>query len=491
MRNIVYSLLAIAIIGSSCQKKVLDIEPRNLESDVQAFSTPAKIEAAVIGTYDGLQSAEFLAGRALVYVDLLGSDVFDRQGYFGDLPRFNILGNNSIAYNVWTAGYNSIGRANLAIDGISKNASKLTGDQAKAYIAECKFVRAVANFYLVNFFAQTYVYTADASHPGIPLITQSFNSENMSEANQPRSTVAQVYTAIISDLTDALTDLPETYGDVYSDKTRGTKGAAASLLSRVYLYKADYANAKKYAGDVIAQTYGTYALQSDPAAPFEIDNYTTDETVWSIPNNANDNPNTNNSLPMHYAPKGRADLPLSSTFLNVATNPYFALNDKRRNMIIPGVAATNTLGMWFTSKYTDIAGRGDWAPIIRYAEVLLNYAEAQAHLANGVDADAIDKLNEVRDRSKAITTPSYTVADFANKDELIAAILGERRIELAFEGHRFWDLMRNKLPVTGKFDSNGTSPIPTEPFGADKNVFPIPQVEIDKSGGILSQNKGY
>jgi len=489
MRNILYSLLAVAIIASSCQKKVIDIKPQNLLSSDLAFSTPEKIEGAVIGAYDGLQSAEFLSGRALVYVDLMGEDVFDRTGFFGDLPKFNLLGNSGIASNVWTAGYNSIGRANRAIAGIDANSSKLTGDKAKELIAECKFVRAVANFYLVNFFAQPYVYTADASHPGIPLITQSFTS-NDPAANLPKSSVAEVYNAIIKDLTEALADIPVTYSDTYNDKTRGTKAAVSSFLSRVYLYKGDYANTKKYAQDVINGNYGTFALESDPESPFVKGNYETDETIWSIPNNKDDNPNTNNALPQHYYPKGRGDLPVSNSFLSITTNPYFALDDKRRGMIISGDASNNTAAYKFTNKYTDYSTRADWAPIIRYAEVFLNYAEAQARLASGVDADAINKLNVVRDRSR-VTAPQYTVASFSSKDALIAAILGERRIELAFEGHRFWDLMRTKSTVTNKYDSDGSTLLKPQPFGDPKDVFPIPQTEVDKSKGILTQNNGY
>ena len=489
MRYIFYSFLAIAVLGSSCQKKVIDLKPQDLLSSDQAFSTPERIESVVLASYDGLQSPEFLAGRALIYVDLMGEDIFDRTLYFGDLSHFNLLGNSGIASNVWTAGYYAIGSANRAIAGINANSSKLTADKAKELIAECKFVRAVANFYLVNFFPHPYVFTADASHPGIPLITQGFTS-NDAAANQPRSSVAAVYTAIIKDLTDALADLPLTYNDTYNDKVRGTKAAASSFLSRVFLYKGDYANAKKYSLDVINGNYGTFALNPNVGDAFAIGNYTTDETIWSIPNNKDDNPNTNNALPMHYYPTGRADLAVSSSFLSTTTNPYFAADDKRRSLIIPGVAATNTTAYKFTSKYTDITSRADWAPIIRYAEVLLNYAEAAARTASGVDADAVAKLNLVRDRAR-VSAPAYTTGSFASKDALINAILGERRIELAFEGHRFWDLMRIKASVTNKYDSDGTTLLPAEPFGAKKNILPIPQLEVDKSKGVLAQNDGY
>lgn len=489
MRHILYSFLAIAIITSSCNKKVLEITPQDLLSSDVAFSTPQKIESVVLGNYDGLQSAEFLSGRVLVYVDLMGEDIFDRTNYFTDLPRFNLLANSGIASNVWTAGYAAIARSNRAIAGIEANISKLTADKAKELIAECKFVRGVANFYLVNFFGQPYSFTADASHPGIPLITQAFTS-NDPAANQPRASVGAIYTAVITDLTEALADLPEDYSDLYDTKTRATKAAAASLLSRVYLYKSDYANARKYSLDVINGTYGAYALNSTPDAAFLMANeFQTVETIWSIPNSINDNPNTNNALPMHYHPDGRGDLAVSSSFLNTTTNPYFTADDKRRAMIISGTT-NQTAAFKFTDKYTDITARADWAPIIRYAEVLLTYAEAQARLAAGVDADAIAKLNLVRNRSLGTALP-YTVISFANKDALIDAVLGERRIELAFEGHRFWDLMRIKKSVANKYDNDGTTLLPAQPYGAKKNIFPVPQIEIDKSVRVLVQNDGY
>jgi starch-binding outer membrane protein, SusD/RagB family len=490
MKKVLYYILGAGlVVTSACHKEVTDLQPQDLLVTDLAFSTPDKIEGATLAAYDGLQSAEFLSGRALVYIDLLGEDIFDRTVFFGDISRFNALANNGIAANVWTAGYQSIGRANRAIAGITENASKLTPPKDKQLIAEARFVRAVALFYLVNFYGQPFGFTADASHPGVPIITTAFTS-NDPAANAPRASVAEVYNFVISELIAALADLPTTYGDPYSNKTRATKGAAASLLSRAYLYKGDYANAKTYAGNVISGTYGTYALQATVNGAFGPGKYTTAETVFSIPNNANDNPNTNNALPMHYNPNGRADLPVSNSFLGAA-NPYFTADDKRRTiLIIPGVAATNTTAYKFTAKYPDVSTRADWAPVIRYAEVLLTYAEASARVAAGVDADAIVKLNLVRDRA-IVTATSYTAASFADKNALIDAILGERRIELAFEGHRFWDIMRNKFNVTNKYDNDGTTLLPTQNYGANKNVLPIPQVEIDKSKGVLKQNTGY
>lgn len=484
MKNKLFILFVAGVLASGCEK-IIDVEPIDRVTPDLAFSTAERIEGTVVGGYDGLQSAEFLSGRALIYADLWGEDVIDKNAFFGDVPRFTMLATNAIAGNMWTAGYQAIARANRSIDGISSTEGILTPEKAAELIAESKFVRAISYFYLVNFYAQTYTFTADASHPGIPVVLQAFTS-NDPAANQPRSSVGEVYNQIITDLTEALADLPLAYGSSALNKTRATKASAAALLSRVYLYKADYPNAKLMAGRVINGDFGSFTLNPNPATVFT--NYTTAESIFSIPNSANDNPNTNNALPQHYFEEGRGDIIVSPTFYNQATNSYFAEDDLRRDLIAPNEEAANA-GYFYTTKYSDVATRADWAPIIRYAEVLLTYAEATARDANNVSQDAIDKLNLVRDRSQD-SEPSYMTGDFANVQELINAILGERRIELAFEGHRYFDLARTKSNIRNKFDSDLTTPISID-FGADKYIFPIPQIEVDKSGGVLVQNFGY
>ena len=487
MKKLIISLSIAVIVLGACQKKVTDIPQPNTLTPELIFNSADRMDAAVSGAYDALQSPNFLSGRALIYIDLQGEDVVDKNLFFGTLPRFDMLASNAIPAGVWDAGYDAIARANRAAAGISANATLVDATTVKALIAETKFVRAVAHFYLVNFFAQPYSFTANAAHPGVPIITENFTS-NDPAANKPRASVAEVYSQIIQDLNDALADLPEAQSTTYRSKTRAIKAAAAAILSRVYLYMGDYANAKTFAGNIIAGQYGNFALNTSPADAFGPGRYETDETIWSIPNNVNDNPNTNNALPQHYSEFGRSDLAVSPSFTKASTNPYFTVDDKRRDMIEAGTTAGNT-GFNFTTKYPDVTTRADWAPIIRYAEVLLTYAEATARLAADVDADAVAKLNLVRNRAIVSAAP-YSVADFADKTELINAILGERRIELAFEGHRYFDLQRIKADITNKLDGD-LSPLPVQPFGSEKRVFPIPQPEVDKSLGTLIQNPGF
>lgn len=472
--------LLVVVILASCQDKVTNLDPENRINTALVFSTPEKMELAVIGCYNSLQTGNMFQARALVYADVLGEDVINRTSNFGDIPRYTTLSSNAMAASLWQYAYKAIADANRVIAGIRQNISKTTPEQGAKWIAEAKFVRAIAHFYLVNLFAQPYNFTTDASHLGVPVMTQAFYS-NDPAANKPRSTVKEVYAQVLTDLEEALNDLPPSYSTAYMNKTRATKAAAASLLSRVYLYKEDWANAKTMAWNVITGQYGTYGLNTQPGQCFGANNYLTNESIFSIPNKAGDF-EAGFTLTAHYTTN--TDLYINPNFLNPAINTAFAADDKRRTQL----TATNAaLQVPVTLKYGDVA---DWAPMIRYAEVLLNYAEAAAKQAAGVDAEALKRLNEVRDRSR-VTALQYTTLNIISQQQLIDAVLAERRIELAFEGHRIFDLNRNKMKIRNKRDFDFNTPIADQDFGADKRILPIPLVEIERSSGVLEKNPGY
>ena len=481
-----YTSLLFALFVSSCKKsEIYEIAVTDVLTFDQVFADAARTEKAVVQGYNGLQNANYLSGRALIYVDIMGGDVYDRQQYFGELPRFNITGTNGFASGVWSAAYGSIGSANRAIRGMAAYPNVLDPATFTHYNAECKFVRAVNHFYLVNFFAQPYAFTTDASHLGVPIITQSFTS--VVGSNVPRATVKQVYAQIIKDLTEALADLPAQQADTYTSKSRATKAAASAMLARTYLYMGDYANAKLYSGNILSGLYGNFTLTTAVNGAFgTVAKNQSSETIFSIANSQTDNPGTNNALPMHYASTGRADLVVSKIFLDASQNTYYATDDKRRTML----TGTVSTAVRYTTKYPQTTTIADWAPIVRLPEIYFIYAEATTKATNTVTQDAIDKLNKVRDRAR-VSAPQYTLASFATSQDLVDAILGERRIELAFEGHRFWDLMRNKKTVTKKLDSDGATIIPDQAYGLPKNIFPIPQDQVDLSKGVLIQNPGY
>lgn len=472
--------LAFAMLQSAC--KTTDIAPQNAISSDVSFSTPAKIEADVIGVYDGLQDPEFLSGRSLIYSDVLGPDVIVTGDYFATIYNYSMISNDLYAANEWSAGYGAIGKANRVIEGIQSHLD-VAGANAKPFIAECEFARALAYFTLVNHYAQPYHFTADASHLGVPLVLTGASTYDPATL-VPRNTVKEVYDQIIADLKDAEINLPETQDDAVE---RANKYAASALLSRVYLYMNDYPNALAEANKVIAS--GMYHLNPNPGDCFGPGNYQTTESIFSIANSAGDNPNTNNALPMHYNATdrgGRNDLVVSQTFL---TLPGFAKDDKRRGLLYQEVPTPNDT-VTYTNKYPDVVGRADWAPIIRYPEVLLTAAEASVRVSGVVDQPSVDLLDSVRNRSLGPTGIPYTVLSFANAQAFLNAVILERRIELAFEGHSIGDILRLKQNVTGK-QRDDYSAMPDEPYGADHLIFPIPAYDVKLYNGKLTQNPGY
>lgn len=479
MKNLTY-FGAVAFIGLAVSCDVLDLEPQDRISSTAAFSSKEKIEAAVIGAYDALQSPYFLGGRSVAYSEVLAADVVDR-GYFSLLYNGTMLANHAWPQNEWTAGYQAIATANRVIEGINQY-PEIAGDQADAWIGECKFIRALAHFVLVNHFAQPYRFTDEASHPGIPVITKAFDS-NDPEALGPRNTVHEVYQQVIADLIEAEQLLDDNYRDAAYRVIRAIKPTASALLSRVYLYQGAYDLALEKAERVIASDL--FSLNARPADPFGTGNYTTAESIFSIPNTATDHPDDELALPMHYSPlpSGRADLLVSPTWLELAG---FNPDDLRRNLL-RSETSSGTVHT-FTTKFADVTNKADWVPVIRYAEVLLTAAEASARISGNVDQGALSRLNAVRDRAQS-SAPAYRTEDFDSSAAFIDAILLERRIELAFEGHGIHDILRTKQDVVGK-RADDLSLLPTISYGADRLILPIPAYEIDKNPNLV-QNNGY
>lgn len=463
-------MLLLSIIAvMSCE--VLDQDPIADFSADLAFSTPERIELSAIGMYNALQDEEFLGGRALIYADIRGEDT-NVPAYFGDLGRFNLLADNSIILDAWTGAYETINTANSFLEGLDNNKDKLSAEKAGNYEGEALFIRALTHFYLVNLFAQPYNFTSDASHLGVPIRTFATSGDNINDSQNEvsRSTVKQVYDQIITDLKTAAEKLPPNYGDDFSNVARATSSAAHALLSRVYLYSMNYPDAIAQADLVIAEDY---ELNDDPLTAFT--DFTTKESIFSVAHNQSDNPNTNHALGQHYGSTNRKDIYVDA-FANI---PGLNTDDLRLTKMIE-----ESEDHFYTLKFTD---RADWAPILRYAEVLLNKAEALVKDDQTINQDAIDLLNEVRDRSQ-VSASSYASADFVSYEKLLEAILTERRIELAFEGHRLFDLLRNGEGVPAQPIDN----VPAQAWGSDYVIFPIPQQEILANPALAGQqNKGY
>ncbi|MDQ2794676.1 MAG: RagB/SusD family nutrient uptake outer membrane protein, partial [Bacteroidota bacterium] len=355
---------------------------------------------------------------------------------------------------------------------IALNSGKVSPALEKQYIAECKFIRALTMWHLVNLFAQPYNFTADASHPGIVLqVTAPKTSVDAFDPSQrlPRASVQAIYIQMIKDLTEAIPDLPTvasaTTARTISNVGRATSGAGKALLARVYLYKGDYTNAAALAGQVITPT--VYRLNSSPRDAFY--NYTTAESIFSVAMNSQDNPNTNNAIGQHYGPDRRADI----TVTPYANSTTLGASDLRRTTLLD-IRGANI----FTAKFYAV---DNWVPIIRYPEVLLTRAEALAQLSATPSTEAITLLNQVRSRSTTAIDPTT----LTTQTSLINAILEERRLELAFEGFRLYDLLRYKRAIPAH--STVTTPVAASD---SRVIFPIPNQDV-LLNPLLIQNTNY
>ncbi|HSB92850.1 MAG TPA: RagB/SusD family nutrient uptake outer membrane protein, partial [Flavitalea sp.] len=371
--------------------------------------------------------------------------------------------------NVWARGYAAINSANILISQL-QNSTVISSSLAQQYIGEAKFIRAFSYLVLVQTFAQPYTKDNGAS-PGLPLRLAAETSEGNNDLS--RSTVAEIYAQIIQDLDDAEAVLPESHGSNTLNSSRAHKATSIALKTRVYLVKGEFANvvteAKKLVPDASPYVYVginiTHRLEGSISSVFN-GSYTGPESIFSLPFNAVDAPDVQSSLAATYY--GAVVLALNPA--GIVSNPVLSDSsslDARQDLI----AHKNNQSV--LAKFTKAAvPYTDYIPVIRYAEVLLNYAEAAAE-TNDL-AKASELLIAVRRRSD----PSFVFPPdvLASQALLIDAILTERRIELLGEGFRTPDLQRRVQTLPAKSGAAGTAPA-VDP-AAGNYIWPLPSDEI-------------
>lgn len=522
MKNLIKILLISVMtfgMNSCTEEKILDLEPINNIGEKDAFTTPGLIEAymngvynaAAIGTYNSGTSnggRGYVWGAAFVEQgDVRGEDLVNTATFYELTYKAQIDAVSPNAVYYWVDGYRLINRCNLMIEGVNdavvKNIiTKAVGDD---YIGQAKFLRGITHLELLTFFARPYNDTPGATHLGIPYREVGVNTqaEIASEIAKPRNTVAECYTKILADLNDAEALIKTGNGSTQATKNiaKASKWAAIAFKTRLYLQKRDWAN-------VIAEgtkLNGAFALTATPSAPFiTASNLNNSESIFSMQHSPTSNPQTNAALASIF--KSRTLVAISPI---IWREPTWLVDDKRRE---EGVMTVTVLGRKYTNKYKDITDLTDATPVIRYAEVVLNMAEAQARLSAPNLPTAITLLNSVRDRALATpATQRYTAATLVTQADVVKAILAERRIEFLAEGRRWTDIHRLQgddiAPVAGipaKYDNlpptpadytlgtpyTGSRPIAAIPYSDRRFVWPIPQIEINTNPG-LEQNEGW
>lgn len=462
LRIYMIPVAALLLIGmTACNKGKLSPAPQTSLIDQDAFATPTRILQQVTGVYSAVKAGQFLGGRVFVYNDVRGEDWLNITGNgvtAVGVWNFSITSTDNQTENMWAAGYAAINRANIVLAGIDANASIIPAF-ANNYRGEVRFCRALSYFYLLNLYEKK-PFNADAgASPGIPLrLTANTTPEGPAMA---RSTVAQVYTQMLADLDFAEANLPASYaGTNDSSVVRAHKNAAIALKTRLYLHMGRYA-------DVITESNKIVPL----VAPFQApvggvrhrlapsfvtvfrSPYTDLESIFSLPMQNTNGPGTQNGLALYH----NAEFALNPSGIMADVNWKAA--DSRRGLIV-GTAAP-----FRYSKYND--DNNNYVAVIRYAEVMLNLAEALARTNPAVDVRALALLNAVRQRSDATTTFAP-----ATQAELINLILNERRIELLGEGFRSLDIMRQYITFPAK---GSVAAVPTS---AQAYVWPIPASEL-------------
>lgn len=446
-KNLIF-LFITTILLTGCTSEVLDLRPQTqLVYDV-VFETPERIELCVIGCYDAAQSGYYpsnnqrrgypFGAASIEQGDMRGEDMVNVQSFF--LVTYNatydVTSPNGRA--MWEGVYQMNNKINITIEGILGAVENgiITDAKAKEYEAELRFLRALGMHELMIHFAFPYKKTADASHHGVPVSTVAINTqEKVEEAkNAGRATAAATYAQILEDLNFAESYLPETRGSGLHI-SRATKGAAIAAKTRIYQHMYDWssviAEATKIVNSSFTSPIGGYAIAPDPNTPWSSNSANT-ESIWSIENSDTDNCTNNGSLSQFYSTV-RSLVCVSPIIINA---DWWLPEDTRREAY---VKFENKI--WWSHKYRARNVMDDWTPIIRYAEVILNYAEAEAR-SNGLTQKAVDLLNVIRNRGVTDPTKQFTLASFANVDEYMDALFKERRIEFLGEGRRWADIHR-------------------------------------------------
>ncbi len=507
-RNILWltvlsSIVVLFIAG--CRKNFLDREPQGQYTQ-ETYPYPGgsgPYDTYLFGAYSELRtfnvhSQAFITATSIRSDDAdKGSTPADGGANAIDMDNFPVQPNNGFANTLWLGYFSLVNKCNIAIDQVRNNADIVATPDVKAQSeAEARFIRGYGYFMLVRLFGR------------VPIIDTVF-TQAASQSNVPQSQPGAIYTFIEADLQYAAANLPLSWDSKFVG--RATRGAANGLLAKVYLTQQKWSQAMAAANAVM--TSAQYDLSTPFDRIFREEGENSKESVFEVQATSTTAIPSANGI--QYAQiqgvrgAGLWDLGWGwntpSTYLDAA----FEANDPRRNRTIlytsPG--STTIYGealpaglpnpRYNNKVYSNPSIRnsignrfGYWMNlrVLRYADVVLMYAEAANEVGGATNIEAARiALNSVRARAR-VGAPAGTLPDITTTDQALLrdAIRHERRIELAMEHDRFFDLVRWGIAQTTLNAAGKPN------FNANRDVLlPIPQTQIDLSAGVLTQNPGY
>jgi tetratricopeptide (TPR) repeat protein len=461
----------LLLTGTAC-KRALNLAPQNTLVDSEVFNSQGGAEQALAEAYYDLLDA-VIGDDAYTYGDFTTTELLHSVSY--DIyDQGQSTPTDSRVVGIWTAYFKAVNTANNVIAKIPEY-GQFSPAMEDQYIAEAKFVRAYAYLDLLKFYGDGAL-SGNMGGLGLPIQLTPFEGYNTGQV-VGRSTNGQVYEQIVKDLTDALIALPDQQADDLSTRSRATKGGANALLARVYLYMGQYDSSAAAAKNVLDRT-DIYSLTADlmqlfPSDPNGTAQTLTAEYVFALPVSQA----ISSSSSISYGPG--YDYYLKSNFwINPDFISTFETGDKRVSQLMyKGDTVYGYEPAYLTTfKFNNPSGR-DNIPMIRLPETMLTRAEDLAR-SGGVNDESLSLLNAVRARSVINALP-YTAGDFPTSTALVDTILRQRAYELAFESQYRYDLIRTNQPLHNP------------DLAANLKVLPIPQSEIDISGGLIQQNPGY
>lgn len=502
-----YIIILPAFLLMSCSADWLELEPVGEKFESNFYQSEQEIFQGLVACYSMLQPKYFSGWSSYYFLanfpsddsEVVGGGRGDRPEYH-EVNEFRTLPTNTAILQLWRRGYYGINRANA----ILLNADPEASVRSREYVAEARFLRAYFYFELVRFFGDVVLYT-----------------ENLgaNEYDQAQSPAEEVYAQIISDLNTAIPDLAEKTELTATDNYRATKGAAQTLLGKVYLFMASPYFQERYSFEQSAAEYyslasgqfntviesGIYDLEPVYDNIWQLKSERGIESIFEIEYGnierggdwGNGRVNGGNIDVQMSGPRS-----ISTDTLNAGWGfdmvsedliaAYNAAGDEvRKSGTAYGESFLTSIGAssweknegytgWFSKKrapwiYTTSSSVPEWnyetnERVLRYGDLLLMYAEALIGSGSG---DPTIPFNEVRERAGLDPLTVVTMED----------VKQERRLELAMEGFRFIDLVRW-----------GDAPAVLGDLGFEENkheVFPIPQDEIFNSNNTLIQNENY
>lgn len=497
-----YLLLLTALLGTGCSKSFLNQTPQNTLTSGD-FKSASDAETATVGAYSLMANSTYWY---YAWNYLIDGDVRADNNYSGgSAPDIDGVDNftsvatdNQPISEDWYELYMEIGACNMILDNVPNITDPALTPTLKAqYLGEAKFLRAYHYSHLVRNYGAVV----------LQLHTISVDPNTL----KFRSAADSVYAQIIQDLKDAEAGLPVTYSDQASSHSRATQGAAQAVLAKVYAQMGDYPDCLTYCNKVLPPLYGGtgtagYSLLADYDWLFDSQHKNSTESIFELQH-------TEGTITHGYAQGLMLPPSVQAQYWVKFAPPtqdlvkaFKAAGDSIRYASSitweyngPGTAnpvpSPTHYGTYDTIPYVWKIGRnwpggwsggsGDNLVLLRLADIILLKAEALNAL--GQTSDAIPLINAIRARVKLAPTTAVSQTDVA------LAILNERRLELAFEGERWYDLLRFGAQYTinvmnSQVDGNGVN------LGYQVNVnkllYPIPQNDRDNNPN-LTQNPGY